>query len=470
MIKKYTTYFVLSFVLEALLGVVALWLSSHLGALLSGRLPASAFLSAHLLPPWAFLLVAAGGPLLLYLNRAHSFPTWMPVRELAWPTVKAMAQVALGIIAVSFILKGPGLSRAALVIFVLLGTALILLKRLGLKIILARSAPARQILLIGNASAAKLFIAALREKWPCGVSVFGLLTDDPALEAGDEVAGVAVIGRVGGWENVLRHNQMIDEVMIFPNGKMGVNLNQILRLGRELEVKVRVAVGEPEAQFNPTLQRFGWANLISFQPDPENFVSQLCKRAIDRAGSLLLIALLSPVLILIALLIKIGSPGPVIFTQLRMGFRGRPFRMFKFRTMYADAEKQRENLLAENEMSGPVFKIRDDPRTTRVGKLLRLTSLDELPQLFNVLAGEMSLVGPRPLPLYEADKCDRWEKRRFSIRPGITCLWQINGRNLLDYAEWMRLDLQYVNNWSLLLDFKILLKTVGVVLSGKGAC
>nr|HPJ71848.1 sugar transferase [bacterium] len=198
-------------------------------------------------------------------------------------------------------------------------------------------------------------------------------------------------------------------------------------------------------------------------------VSMLLKRAIDRVGALVMITLLSPLFLAIGFLIKISSPGPVFFSQKRSGLRGRAFKMYKFRTMQVGAENEKARLLNANEMNGPVFKIREDPRITRIGKWLRRFSLDELPQIFNVLKGDMSLVGPRPLPVEEARKCDRWEKRRFSIKPGITCLWQISGRNMLDFPEWMKLDLTYVNNWSLALDFKILARTFGAVISGRGA-
>jgi lipopolysaccharide/colanic/teichoic acid biosynthesis glycosyltransferase len=171
-----------------------------------------------------------------------------------------------------------------------------------------------------------------------------------------------------------------------------------------------------------------------------------------------------------ALLIKRSSPGPVFFVQERVGLNKRRFRLYKFRTMVADAEEKLAELEGLNELSGPVFKIKNDPRITPIGRFLRKASVDELPQLFNVLIGDMSLVGPRALPVRDYNGFDRdWHRRRFSVRPGITCLWQINGRNTIPFDKWMELDLEYIDTWSLWLDLKILLKTIPAVIRGHGA-
>ena len=194
------------------------------------------------------------------------------------------------------------------------------------------------------------------------------------------------------------------------------------------------------------------------------------KRVIDITVAAAMSLLLLPVFLLTALLIKLTSPGPVFFVQKRLGLNKRHFGIYKFRTMVVDAEKRMQEVEHLNEVSGPVFKIKNDPRITPIGRLLRKTSIDELPQLFNVLRGDMSLVGPRPLPLrdYEGFSED-WQRRRFSVRPGVTCLWQIGGRSSISFEQWMELDLQYIDKWSLLLDFKILLKTIPAVLKGSGA-
>ena len=194
------------------------------------------------------------------------------------------------------------------------------------------------------------------------------------------------------------------------------------------------------------------------------------KRVLDVVLSSVLLLLLTPLFLMVAALIKLTSKGPVFFRQERMGVNKRTFLIYKFRTMVPDAEKLIDALEAQNQVSGPVFKIMDDPRITPLGRMLRRSSIDELPQLFNVLKGDMSLVGPRPLPVrdYQGFNED-WQRRRFSVRPGITCLWQVNGRSSIPFEQWMRLDLQYMDEWSLWLDIKILARTIPAVLRGSGA-
>jgi exopolysaccharide biosynthesis polyprenyl glycosylphosphotransferase len=194
------------------------------------------------------------------------------------------------------------------------------------------------------------------------------------------------------------------------------------------------------------------------------------KRAVDIVVSAILILLLLPLLALTAIAIRLTSKGPAMFVQKRLGLNKRHFGIYKFRTMVIDAEKRQKEIEHLNEVSGPVFKIKNDPRITPLGRLLRKTSIDELPQLFNVLKGDMSLVGPRPLPIrdYQGFNED-WQRRRFSVRPGITCLWQIGGRSSISFEKWMELDLQYIDKWSLALDLEILVKTIPAVLRGSGA-
>jgi exopolysaccharide biosynthesis polyprenyl glycosylphosphotransferase len=211
--------------------------------------------------------------------------------------------------------------------------------------------------------------------------------------------------------------------------------------------------------------------LLIFRSTPEASWQGLVKQLMDLFGALLLLISLSWLFALLAILIKILSPGPVFFKQQRSGLNGAPFTLYKFRTMVTNAEQSKHELEAMNEMSGPVFKVTDDPRVTRIGKWLRRYSLDELPQLYNVLRDEMSLVGPRPLPVDEVKRFnDLAHRRRLSVKPGLTCLWQIGGRNQIkDFRDWVRLDLEYIDHWSLWLDLKILLRTIPVVFMGAGA-
>jgi lipopolysaccharide/colanic/teichoic acid biosynthesis glycosyltransferase len=191
---------------------------------------------------------------------------------------------------------------------------------------------------------------------------------------------------------------------------------------------------------------------------------------VDCLVSAALLAALGPLFLVVAVLIRLTSPGPVFFRQTRVGLNKRRFTIYKFRTMIANAEQLQDQLLSMNEMTGPVFKIKKDPRITSLGRILRKTSIDELPQLLNVLKGDMSLVGPRAIPLRDYQLFDQdWQRRRFSVKPGITCLWQIGGRNSIPFERWMELDMQYIDKWSLWLDLKILARTVPAVLRGTGA-
>jgi exopolysaccharide biosynthesis polyprenyl glycosylphosphotransferase len=220
-----------------------------------------------------------------------------------------------------------------------------------------------------------------------------------------------------------------------------------------------------------TVDDFYGRPVLVFRTTPEASWQGLLKSLLDFALAVLMLVLLAPLFLVIALLIKRTSPGPVLFRQQRSGLNGRPFTIYKFRTMVSNAEQLKHELAAMNEMTGPVFKVANDPRITPVGRLLRKFSLDEFPQLYNVLRGEMSLVGPRPLPVDEVRRFnDLSHRRRLSVKPGLTCLWQISGRNdVRDFRDWVRLDLEYIDNWSLWLDLKILCRTVPVVLSGAGA-
>ncbi|MDB6094800.1 MAG: exopolysaccharide biosynthesis polyprenyl glycosylphosphotransferase [Verrucomicrobia bacterium] len=220
-----------------------------------------------------------------------------------------------------------------------------------------------------------------------------------------------------------------------------------------------------------TIDQFGGEAVLYYRAQSAPLSHLLVKQLVDYVLAALLLLLLSPLLALIAIAIRLTSPGAALYRQVRSGLNGRSFLMLKFRSMRSDAELEQASLAERNEMRGPVFKVTNDPRVTPVGRLLRRHSLDELPQLWNVLRGEMSLVGPRPLPIEEVKRFDHdTHRRRLSVKPGLTCLWQISGRNdIADFADWVRLDLNYIDQWSLWLDFKILLATIPAALFGRGA-
>jgi exopolysaccharide biosynthesis polyprenyl glycosylphosphotransferase len=210
----------------------------------------------------------------------------------------------------------------------------------------------------------------------------------------------------------------------------------------------------------------GYIHYLSIRHKPFQLAM---KRLFDIASSGFALVALSPLMVFVALLIKLTSRGPILFKQVRVGQHGRPFNMLKFRSMVVNAEELKARLMAHNEQTGPVFKMARDPRITSIGRFIRKFSIDELPQLINVLRGEMSIVGPRPPVPSEVSKYEAWQRRRLSVRPGLTCVWQVSGRNQISFEEWMYLDMQYIDHWSLAHDFELILKTVPVVLTGRGA-
>lgn len=202
----------------------------------------------------------------------------------------------------------------------------------------------------------------------------------------------------------------------------------------------------------------------------ESTLYKVSKRALDVIASFLGLVILSPILLIVAILIKLESKGPAIFAQSRIGLNGKEFKMYKFRSMVQNAEELKEKLAKQNEMSGPMFKMKNDPRVTKVGKFIRKTSIDELPQLLNILKGDMTLVGPRPSLPREVEKFESWMLKRLEVKPGLTCYWQVSGRNNIDFYEWMKLDLKYVNDMGFWLDIKLIFKTVAVLFGDKNAC
>ncbi len=302
-----------------------------------------------------------------------------------------------------------------------------------------------------------------------GYSIAGVLVEENSETVDNKDGAPKILGQIAEIEKVLRENP-IDEVISFlpPEHKevslianickdMGVRFSTIPPYWNELKTP------------NISLHKIAAIPILSFIFNPFDEWKLFLKRLIDIVVSAGLLILSAPLFVVIAIAIKLDSEGPVFYVQERCGLNGRIFRMFKFRSMVVGADKMKEQLRLFNEMSGPVFKMKDDPRVTRVGRWLRKTSLDELPQLINVLKGDMSLVGPRPPLPEEVAQYERWQIRRLSVKPGITCIWQISGRNEIDFDEWVRLDLYYIDHWSLSLDLKILIRTIPAVISGRGA-
>jgi len=264
--------------------------------------------------------------------------------------------------------------------------------------------------------------------------------------------------------------EAIDEVLFFPPHEEPRAMRDALEACETVGTPASFVLDtEPLAGMAPRVRRSHESAFLTFEVGPKSPAALAVKHAIDAIAAALLLVAIAPVLLVAALAIVVTMGRPVFFVQKRAGLRGREFSMWKLRTMVRDAEARKAELAARNEMSGPVFKVTDDPRVTRLGRFLRRTSIDELPQLFNVLGGSMSLVGPRPLPVAEQQRIQGWHRRRLSMKPGITCLWQIGGRNEIDFEDWMALDLRYIDEWSPALDFKILLFTLPAVLRTRGA-
>lgn len=281
--------------------------------------------------------------------------------------------------------------------------------------------------------------------------------------------GGMILGLLEELESILMRNA-IDEVLIaLPIKSHYVQIQRVMESCQRVGVRARYLADLFETNYSASQVEDDRVSVVAVPKSPEGW-RLVAKRVIDLVGAITALVLFSPVLLLAAIAIKLTSPGPVVFTQKRFGLNRRLFKMYKLRTMVADADTLQATLEARNEATGPVFKIRDDPRVTRVGRWLRRTSVDELPQLINVLRGEMSLVGPRPLPVRDVHRfTEAALMRRFSIRPGCTCLWQISGRSDLTFDDWIRLDLEYIDEWTVGLDILVLFKTIPAVLRGTGA-
>jgi exopolysaccharide biosynthesis polyprenyl glycosylphosphotransferase len=255
--------------------------------------------------------------------------------------------------------------------------------------------------------------------------------------------------------------------VIITNKKHKKHINKLENLGITVSYYMKEIFGKTGSFIS--LESSLPSPIITFHPVPPNYGGLFIKYTLDRVLAFIAIIILSPIFIAISVLIKITSKGGILYKQERIGLNGKPFSMLKFRTMFENADKIKEELNHLNKMDKVVFKIKDDPRITKIGKILRRFSLDESPQLFNVLKGDMSLVGPRPPLAEEVRRYQDWQRKRLSIKPGLTCIWLIRGRSDLPFEEWMRLDLEYINNWSLSLDFFIFVKSIPVLITGKGA-
>jgi exopolysaccharide biosynthesis polyprenyl glycosylphosphotransferase len=359
-------------------------------------------------------------------------------------------------------------SCVGLIGFGLIATMRVLL-RLNLRRLRQRGKNLKTLLIIGGGTRAQWFASQIRKRTDLGYRIVGYLDTDERFENG--VSDIPWLGELDTLPSIIA-NDVVDEVVIaLPIKSQYSQIESAINLLEEQGIMVHLLSDPfPHQLATSRTSEFAGAPLLSLHSAPPITWRTEIKRLIDIVVASIFLVLVAPLLAITALIIKLDSKGPIFFVQERVGFNKRRFRMFKFRTMLSDAEARMKEIEHLNEKSGPIFKIKNDPRITRVGKWLRRTSIDELPQLVNVIFGDMSVVGPRPLSVRDAVRMEEaWQKRRFSVKPGLTCLWQVSGRSNLSFEQWMQLDLEYIDRWSLVLDGLILLRTVPAILLARGA-
>jgi len=425
------------------------------------RAEAAGWLSLPPLQPietylWLFIWVALFGPLMLQVQGFYRQPRITTRLGAMMLVVRAGAFTVLGTILAMFLVRQE-FARSVVMLVGAMGGFLVYIRHEITRWSLRGERWQHRVLWLGHPEVNAAAQAALTGMERESLTTVNAL--HPAEINAEELAD-------------LLHRDSVDAVIVsierLDTSKLRPLLATIEEKGVEMVVRVGVPVGSP---WQTTVDDFGGESVLHVRAQPASPSALVVKQAADYGLATLLLLLMSPLLVIIALAIKLSSSGPVIFRQERGGRNGRAFRMLKFRTMRRGAESEQAELADQNEMTGPVFKMSNDPRVTPLGRILRRHSLDELPQLWNVLRGEMSLVGPRPLPLKEVKEIQRGEdRRRLSVRPGLTGLWQVSGRSeLADFKDWVRLDLAYIDQWSLWLDVKILLATVPVAILGKGS-
>lgn len=388
---------------------------------------------------------------------------------------KAITSCTLVLSAVAFLFKIEPLNTVFVMSFWLIANVLLIFSRISLRILLfrlrRRGKNLRHMLVVGTNPRILHFIRRFEEKPELGYRLIGFVDEEWAGMDEFRKTGYQLVSDFKTFSHFIANN-VVDEVMIgLPlRSKYREAANIVQRCANQgIMVRFLSSIFESRLASSKSDQ-FEGESIITLSSDIAEGWQVMVKRIMDLVISLSLLLILLPLFVAVAIWIKMTSPGPVFFVQERLGLNKRRFRLYKFRTMVPDAEERLPALEHLNEANGPVFKIKNDPRITSVGKILRITSIDELPQLLNVVKGDMSLVGPRPLPIRDYEGFDHdWHRRRFSVRPGITCLWQVNGRSFVPFETWMELDMKYIDEWSLLLDLRILLKTVPVVLKGTGA-
>ncbi|MEZ4485785.1 MAG: sugar transferase, partial [Syntrophotaleaceae bacterium] len=377
--------------------------------------------------------------------------------------------------AMLYLWGGQRLNRSFYLSFLLFSFGLFLIEKIllrrGLGIIRKRGRNSRNLVIVGSGDKALKFHNIIEDHKDWGLKVFGFVPEGES-DAADIVDGHRVLGSVDELVEICKANP-VDEVVFCLSKEFVDKAEDYFHDLAELGITVRLVLDFFDAARSK--REIGYFHdeipILTFYSKSLDAQQLFVKRLLDVCGACCGLAVLAVMFPFLAVAIKLDAPGPIFFGQKRVGENGRTFTCWKFRSMYIDAEARKQELMAQNEMSGAIFKIKDDPRITRVGRILRKTSLDEFPQFWNVLKGEMSLVGTRPPTPQEVEQYENWHRRRISIRPGITGMWQISGRNQIsDFDEIVRLDLLYIDTWNVWQDIKILVKTVRAVFAGSGSC
>lgn len=421
---------------------------------------------------WKIVVFAIIWVLVLTKLGAYTYQRFKSLRREMKLVAEASVISTLTLLAADFILRFGYIPRTYIGIFFIVNFLSLAVEKIILfniaKEMRKRGKDRKKFFVVGVGERAKHFIGTVQKNLEWGLDIVGLIAEDPS-DKGKDLCGKQILGNYKEIENLL-HQNPVDEVIICASGKELSQVEEILETCEREGVQVRI-----NSDFfgrlvkKVTIDEVYGLPIISFINIPDNEWAFYLKRLLDIFISGILLIILSPFFLVTGILIKLTSEGPVFYEWNVMGFNKKPFRSWKFRTMIKDADAKKETLMSLNEMKGPVFKIKNDPRITRVGRFLRKYSLDELPQLWSVFKGDMSLVGPRPAFPHELTRYKSYHRRKLSIKPGITCLWQVNGRNMIDdFDEWVRMDLEYIDKWSLWLDLKILLKTAWVVVAGTG--
>jgi exopolysaccharide biosynthesis polyprenyl glycosylphosphotransferase len=425
------------------------------------------------------LALAIWGGLLLSSGRYRSHRT-VPLLDEAWAIVRVCVSGAILFTLALYLsrwderlLGDDRISRFWSLLFAAFSCVFLLSEKLGLRLtsryVRAHGFNYRTVLIVGTSDAALRIADSIHGHRFWGYRILGFIRNENAWEE-SWPPYYPILGEIEDLPRIVE-SHVVDDVIFAVHRRELDRLEDLFLSLQEQGIRTRFAMDLfPHTRARVELEELDGVPLLSFATTPTNPLQLMLKRVLDVALASFLLFIGLPIAGMIALTIKLTSGGgSVLFRQTRCGLNGRSFTLYKFRTMVEGAEERRRDLMHLNEMNGPVFKLRSDPRVTRLGRLLRRFSLDELPQLWNVLRGDMSLVGPRPPIPEEVAQYKRWQRRRLAMKPGLTCLWQISGRNDLDFDRWMQLDLEYIDSWSPLLDLKILLKTVPVVLSGRGA-